>query len=71
MTPISGIYQIRNLINNHVYIGSSGNIHESMYSNIVTNLTSFCREHGLDASAMCSIIDNKRHSHKGWTVCPQ
>jgi len=33
----------------------------------ITNLQSFCREHGLDAIHMHQVKSGKRKSHKGWT----
>lgn len=36
------------------------------YSN-VSNLREFCRNHGLQPSAMCVVAQGKRPHHKGWT----
>lgn len=33
---------------------------------IVTNLSEFCRKHGLNIGNMCSVLSGKRNHNKGW-----
>jgi len=44
-------------------VSPNGCIYES-----VTNLTQFCKEHGLSQGLMSKVVRGERHHHRNWTV---
>ena len=45
----------------------AGFIDPSKQPVVITNLSAFCREHGLQVAHMHGLKSGKRRSHKGWT----
>lgn len=35
---------------------------------IISNLSEFCRQHKLDTSTMCKVMNKKLNQHKGWII---
>ena len=58
----SGVYQIRSLPKAH-----KGFVDPSGQPVNITNLSAFCRDHGLHVVHMHGLKSGKRRSHKGWT----